>query len=224
MPPRGRHSSRRGRTAHGSDVPGAAWPRHPVGLGVVALCPWAFAPGGGWTESPRSCPRAYLRNQHDHRRGLSLPLRSSAQRSFPQLALRSSVLWPPRTPRCAAADFAFGLYGAPCPDEGRADGSPVFRTSPCSRAAPYPAGSSRALRTLRGHCCLRRDMSGSASGLSIFRGCRLHFMLRPASSLGPWTLLTPRSAVGISPARLGSATRRSDAYRDGTCTRWRSAA
>ena len=37
--------------------------------------------------------------------------------------------------RCTAADFAIGLYDAPCPDEGHADGSPVFRTSPCTRAA-----------------------------------------------------------------------------------------
>ena len=49
-------------------------------------------------------------------------------------------------------------------------------------------------------------------------------MLRPACLLGPWTLSTPRSAAGISPARLGPATRRSDAYRCGTLTRWRSAA
>jgi len=49
-------------------------------------------------------------------------------------------------------------------------------------------------------------------------------MLRPARLLGPWTLSTPRSADGVSPDRLGPATRRSDAYRDGTLTRWRSAA
>jgi hypothetical protein len=32
--------------------------------------------------------------------------------------------------------------------------------------------------------------------------------------------LTPRSAGSLSAARLGPATRRSDAYRGGTCTRW----
>jgi hypothetical protein len=73
-------------------------------------------------------------------------------------------------------------------------------------------------------------MSGSAPGLFICRGCRLHFMLRPASLLPvarlspPGGLLTPRSDAGVSPRRLGPATRRSGAYRDGTCTRWRSAA
>src|SRR5580700_6814788 len=55
-------------------------------------------------------------------------------------------------------------------------------------------------------------------------------MLRPVSLLPvarltpPGGLLTPRSAVRVSPARLGPATRRSDAYRDGTLTRWTSAA
>src|SRR3954466_407382 len=42
----------------------------------------------------------------------------------------------PSDSRCAAADFAFGLYGAVCPDVGRADGPLVFRTAPCTRAAP----------------------------------------------------------------------------------------
>ena len=51
-------------------------------------------------------------------------------------------------------------------------------------------------------------------------------MLRPAfllpSSNGG--LSTPRSGMGISPRYLGSATRRSGAYRGGTLTRWRSEA
>ena len=42
----------------------------------------------------------------------------------------------PSDSRCAAPDFAFGLYGSPCLDLGHADGSPVFRASPCTRAAP----------------------------------------------------------------------------------------
>src|ERR1700719_2111231 len=73
-------------------------------------------------------------------------------------------------------------------------------------------------------------MSGSAPGLFLCRGCRLHFMLRPVCSLPaarllpPRGLLTPRSGVGVSPARLGPATRRTGAYRGGTCTRWRHAA
>ncbi len=43
----------------------------------------------------------------------------------------------PSDSRCAAHDFAFGLYVPPCPDEGCADGSLVFRASPCTRAASH---------------------------------------------------------------------------------------
>src|SRR5258707_14623779 len=46
-------------------------------------------------------------------------------------------------------------------------------------------------------------------------------MLRPACWLPPQRLLTPRLAHASLLARLGSATRRSGAYRGGTCTRWR---
>ena len=62
------------------------------------------------------------------------------------------------------------------------------------------------------------------------RGCRLHFMLRPACLLPaarlapPHGLLTPRSGTEVSLQYLGPATRRSDAYRDGTLTRWTGAA
>jgi hypothetical protein len=55
-------------------------------------------------------------------------------------------------------------------------------------------------------------------------------MLRPACLLPaarlspPHGLSTSRSGPGVSPRNLGSATRRSDAYRGGTCTRWKSAA
>jgi hypothetical protein len=38
--------------------------------------------------------------------------------------------------RCAALDFAFGLYEPPCRDTGCAVGPPVFRAAPCTRAAP----------------------------------------------------------------------------------------
>ncbi len=91
--------------------------------------------------------------------------------------------------------------------------------------APYPAGSCGdhfgSSRRSRG---LRRGMSGSASRLYICRGCKLHFMLRPAS-LPPLTgLLTSRFDPRGLPRCRRPATRRSDAYRGGTCTRWRSAA
>ena len=47
------------------------------------------------------------------------------------------------------ADLAFGLYAPRCPDSGRADGSLVFRPSPCPRAAPLtpPRSVARSLRT-----------------------------------------------------------------------------
>jgi len=96
--------------------------------------------------------------------------------------------------------------------------------------APYPAGAVATFRCRSRQCCLRREMSGSASGLFICRGCRLHFMLRPACLLPAVRLsprhglLTPRSGAGVSSRHLGPATRRTDAYRGGTCTRWRSAA
>src|SRR6266571_1161351 len=38
--------------------------------------------------------------------------------------------------RCARLAFAIGLYEAPCPDPGGADGPLVFRPAPCTRAAP----------------------------------------------------------------------------------------
>src|SRR5271169_1449172 len=55
-------------------------------------------------------------------------------------------------------------------------------------------------------------------------------MLRPACLLPaarlapPHGLLTPRSGLEVSLHYLGPATRRTDAYRDGTLTRWTCAA
>jgi|JI8StandDraft_1071087.scaffolds.fasta_scaffold05861_5 hypothetical protein len=55
-------------------------------------------------------------------------------------------------------------------------------------------------------------------------------MLRPACllpaarQLPPHGLLTPRSGMEVSLRCLGPATRRTDAYRDGTFTRWSGAA
>jgi hypothetical protein len=46
-------------------------------------------------------------------------------------------------------------------------------------------------------------------------------MLRPADWLPPKRLLTPRLGHATLITRLGSATRRSGAYRGGTFTRWR---
>src|SRR5580693_3154747 len=51
--------------------------------------------------------------------------------------------------------------------------------------APYPAGTPHALRLQRAGRRLRRDVSGSAPGLFLCRGCRLHLTLRPATLLPP---------------------------------------
>src|SRR5437867_9245941 len=48
----------------------------------------------------------------------------------------------PSDSRCAALAFADGLYEPRCPDSGRADGSLVFRSAPCPRAAPPTPPSS----------------------------------------------------------------------------------
>jgi hypothetical protein len=55
-------------------------------------------------------------------------------------------------------------------------------------------------------------------------GRKNYFMLRPAHLLPPKRLSTPRSGPGDLSPDLGSATRRSDAYRGGTHTRWFDAA
>jgi len=100
---------------------------------------------------------------------------------------------------------------------------PCFSLDAC--CAPYPAGPSGArFGSSRRRCCLRRDMSGSASRLYICQGCKLHFMLRPASLPPLAGLLTSRFGHRGLPRHRRPATRRSDAYRGGTCTRWRSAA
>src|SRR5258708_7795455 len=44
----------------------------------------------------------------------------------------------PSDSRCAALAFAVGLYEPRCRDNGCADGPLVFRSSPCTRAAPPP--------------------------------------------------------------------------------------
>ena len=100
---------------------------------------------------------------------------------------------------------------------------PCFSLDAC--CAPYPAGPCAGRfgspRRSRG---LRRDMSGSASRLYLCRGCKLHFMLRPASLPPLAGLSTSRFGLRGLLRRRRPATRCSDAYRNGTLTRWRSAA
>ena len=102
--------------------------------------------------------------------------------------------------------------------------SPVPHPSLRACHRPYPGETRRALRISRAGRGLRRDMSGSALPLFICRGCNVHWWLRPARSLPPWRLSTPRLGRADLSARLGPATRPSDAYRGGTSTRWRGAA
>src|SRR6185503_6872930 len=64
---------------------------------------------------------------------------SPPQGSFPPIALFVAMIRGTTTPsdlRCAALDFAVGLYEARCPDRGCADGPLVFRSAPYTRAAP----------------------------------------------------------------------------------------
>ena len=130
-------------------------------------------------------------------------------------------------PRSCPTRLAISLVASRAPDSRpcrRISRVPCFSVDAC--CSPYPAGifDARFGSSRRG-CCLHRDMSGSASRLFLYRGCKLHFMLRPAS-LPPVVhgLLTSRFGLR-DPSRLRRpATRRSDAYRGGTCTRGRSAA
>jgi hypothetical protein len=120
------------------------------------------------------------------------------------------------------------LIRAALPRQGpRRRVSPVPHFSFDTCRAPYPGGPFRAFCSglLRSRFRLRRDMLGSAPPLFLCRGGRLHFMLRPASSLPPYRrLLMPRSGHQDLSRRLGPATRCSGAFLDGSLTRWRSAA
>jgi hypothetical protein len=108
----------------------------------------------------------------------------------------------------------------------RASPIPHLSLHTCHRPypGPYPGETRRALRIRRGGRGLRRDMSGSTLPLFNCRGCNVQLMLRPACLLPPKRLSTPRVGHRDLSQCLGPATRRSDAYRDGTRTRWRSAA
>ncbi len=64
---------------------------------------------------------------------------STPQGSFAPIALFCATIATTTIPsdsRCAALAFALGLYEPPCRDCGCADGPLVFRTAPCTRAAP----------------------------------------------------------------------------------------
>ena len=211
----GRHPCTRGRTAHGTVVPVAAWPPPTAVVGVLALCPRACARRGELgpvlpampsrlPPSPSATTAGALPSGrvvlHGHRRyydPLGLPLRTT------RLHLR--------------------LIRAALPRRGlRRRVSPVPHRALSTCCAPYPG------RT-RGVCCsglphrergLRRDMLGSAPALFLCRGGRLHLMLRPALLLPPERLSTPRFGHGDLSPRRGPATGRSGSCPRGTCTRW----
>ena len=125
-----------------------------------------------------------------------------------------------------SARFRLRLIRATLPRPGpsrRVSRVPLVSLHTC--CAPYPAGARCALWIQCTPCCLRRDMSGSASELFLCRGCRLHFMLRPACLLPTRSgLSTSRLRSGDLSLAPGPATRRSSAYRDRTSTGWKRAA
>jgi hypothetical protein len=128
-------------------------------------------------------------------------------------------------PLCSAR-LRLRLIRAALPRPGphrRVSRVPLVSLSAC--CAPYPAGAKQALWNKPAPCCLRREMTGSAPGLFLCRGCRLHFMLRPADWLPTHGgLSTSRSGSKNLSFALEPATRRSSAYRDRTCTGGRRAA
>ena len=67
----------------------------------------------------------------------------AAQHGVELFVARLSTTTIPSDSRCAALDFAGGLYEPRCPDLGCADGSLVFRSAPCPRAALRTPPSSR---------------------------------------------------------------------------------
>jgi hypothetical protein len=127
-------------------------------------------------------------------------------------------------------DFTFRLYPPPLPDVGRRVGSPQFRIRLSLRALFHTPGASCAPPELPKRSLLpspRHDGLGrSPFRVPISRGCKVH-----ASALGPQGRSPPGEPLGLrraldAPLRchpLGRhpepATRRSGAYRGGTCTR-----
>lgn len=118
---------------------------------------------------------------------------------------------------------------------GRPDETPRSRVSPESlaavdfgrapetRLAVAGAVHDPELRATRPACEAAQPKRSRATGFET--RARLHFMLRPVRSRPPKVL----SSVGFSRRNLSRshcdpATRRSCAYRDGTCTYWRGAA
>ena len=137
-PPRGRHASRCGRTARGNDVPGAAWPLPTVAVGVVALCR-GLTPAGVVGTGLAGHALA-LTSASDMTTAGTLPSGRVV------LSRPSPVLRSPRTPAAQRSISPSAYTSRLALTSGCADGSPVFRASPCTRAAPPtpPETSTRA--------------------------------------------------------------------------------
>ena len=135
----------------------------------------------------------------------------------------------------ARRDFGIALYAPGLPDVGCRVGSLLFRVELLLRASLNTPEVS--CTRMQSHapvstgtvCCLRRDMSGSATSpfrAFISRGCKVHaFALRPGPLLpsqGPYgplrALDAPLRRWALAP-HPGPATRLSGDYRDGTFTR-----
>ena len=135
--------------------------------------------GGSWNRTCRSCPRACLLAQRDHRRDPSLPSRCSSR--------GSSLLRSPRTPAAPRSISPSAYTSRVAPTRAAQTGLSCSALLRARVLRPLPRRDLRHVTSGLRHRRrgLRRDMSGSALGLYICRGCRLHFMLRPACWLPP---------------------------------------
>ena len=104
---------------------------------ALELSHFEVEPTPDWVVGPDLCPDMPSRLP-------PLPTRPP-QGPFPLPALCCTGLIGTTIPsdsRCAVADFTLGLYDAPCPDEGNADGSLLFRNEPSTRATARTPGRS----------------------------------------------------------------------------------
>ena len=214
MPPPGRHPGRSGRTAHGSVAYGSAWQPRRARAGVVVLCPL-----GRWDSRP--CPRTYPQIRARPKQG---PLAPAAFTTFVATMGPSDSLSTRRDFTSPLIPAAFARRGpsrrvSPVPHQ-------AVPTCPSSvpRECPAPLRDS-----LSAVCCLRPDMTGSATppfGFLSHEAAKFTLL-----ALGP-QVRSPRPKpldsgrafdAPLKRRRLRRrpepATRRSGAYRGGTSTR-----
>ena len=100
------------------------------------------------------------------------PPTCSPQGPFPPAALFVAAIHSTTAPsdsRCAALAFTLGLYEPRCPDTGCTDGSLVFRSPPCPRAAPPTPPRSRS-RTPPDQD--ERDVAFAVKSAARLSGCK----------------------------------------------------